>query len=111
MKNLPHAMTNEVTGVMQLQAVSSLCPVPFLSFGCSFLGLKLHILWDKDAVWEASIGIYICVCRTFERNIEQVVSQCFFFLPLLTNYILRCYVLSIRRAGCFLNERFAFSNS
>lgn len=78
MKNSARGMTNKVTGVMHLQAVSSLCPVPFLNFSCSFLGLKLHILWDKDDVWEASIGIYTCVHRTFERNIGQVVSVLFF---------------------------------
>lgn len=32
-----------------------------------------------------------------------------FFLPLLTNYILRCYVLNMRRTGCFPNERFGFA--
>lgn len=37
--------------VMQLQAVSSLCPVPFLNFGCFFLGLKWQILWDNNAVF------------------------------------------------------------
>jgi len=49
-KNLAHGMTNKVTGVMQLQAMSSLHPVPFLNFGFSFLGLKLHVVWDKGAV-------------------------------------------------------------
>lgn len=57
--------------------------------------------------------VYICVHRTLERNLGKVGSQCFFFLsfflPLLTNYILRCYVLNMRRTGCFPNERFGFS--
>lgn len=37
--------------VMQLQAVSSLCAVPFLNFGCFFMGLTWQILWDKSAVF------------------------------------------------------------
>lgn len=57
---------------------------------------------------------------TFTEHLGEVLDRlchsCFlvflvFFSFPFADYVLRCSVHSIRRTGCFLNERFAFSDS
>lgn len=80
-----------------LCAMSSLCSVPFLNFGCSFLGLKLHVLWDKDAVWGATISIIFLLTEHLREKLEVT----FFLFDWLHVKVL----FPIYKKSCVLLER------
>lgn len=61
----PHPMSF----TFALCAMSSLCSVPFLNFGCSFLGLKLHCHLGHGCCLRSNDLYYISANRTFKRKI------------------------------------------